>query len=182
MKTLHFLVPTLSGKFSLFSKVVWLGCRNCIPAGNSIILRRGIRCDFPPIIFGHLAKLLWDFFEYLSTGLSKLHSSCPEELFELNNVCKSCRVLFITFGLSDKKILLSGKKSSPGLSKSHSTCLWDPFKEKVSFGIFFVTVGNWSENSRFLSKNFRQVSGLSELVSTCHKKHDDAEIILKKNF
>ena len=136
----------------------------------------------PPIIFGHWAKPLRDFFEYLSTGLSKLHSSCPEELFELKNVCKSCRVLFITFGLSDKEILLSGKKSSPGLSKGHSTCLWDPFKEKVSFGIFFVTFGNWSEKSRFLSKNFRQVSGLSELVSTCHKKHDDAEIILKKKF
>ena len=73
---------------------------------------------FPPIIFGHLAKPLRDFFEYLSTGLSKLHSSCPEELFELNKFCKSCRVLFITLGLSDKKILLSGKKVRQGCQKA----------------------------------------------------------------
>ena len=43
---------------------------------------------FPPIIFGHLAKPLGVFVECLSTGLSKLHSSCPEAFFELNIFCK----------------------------------------------------------------------------------------------
>ena len=92
--------------------------------------------NFPPTNFGHWAKPLRDFVENLSTGLSKLHSSCPEELFELSNFCKSFRVLFITFRLSDKKILLSSKKSSPRLSKGHSTCLYDTFKEMIFFGIF----------------------------------------------
>ena len=73
---------------------------------------------FPPIIFGHWAKPLWDFFEYLSTGLSKLHSSCPEELFELNNVCKSCRVLFIIFGFRTKKSCFLAKKVRQGCQKA----------------------------------------------------------------
>ena len=48
MKTLHFLVPTVRESFHFFSKVVWLGCQNCIPHGNRIILWRSMRFDFSP--------------------------------------------------------------------------------------------------------------------------------------
>ena len=44
--------------------------------------------SFPPNSFGHWAKILRDFVECLSTGLSKLHFSCPEAFFELNIFCK----------------------------------------------------------------------------------------------
>ena len=44
--------------------------------------------SFPPISFGHWAKILRNFVECLSTGLSKLHFSCPEAFFELNIFCK----------------------------------------------------------------------------------------------
>ena len=138
MKTLHFLVPTLSGKFSLCPKVFWLGCQNCIPPGNRIILRRSILFEFSPIFFGHWAKILRDFVDCLSTGLSKLHSSCPKELFELNKFCKSCRVLFITFELSDKKKLLSGRKISPCLSKVHSDCPLEQFEGRFFWKSFLA--------------------------------------------
>ena len=137
MKTLHFLVPTLSGKFHFCPKVFWLGCQKCIPPGNRIILRRSILFEFSPIFFGHWAKTLRDFVGCLPTGLSKLHSSCPKELFELNKFCKSCRVLFITFALSGKKILLYGRRISQCLSKVHSKCPLEQFEERFSLGIFF---------------------------------------------
>ena len=73
---------------------------------------------FPPIIFGHWAKALRDFVKNLSTEWSRLHSPCPEELFELNKFCKSCRVLFITFGLSDKKTCFLAKKVRQGCQKA----------------------------------------------------------------
>ena len=132
MKTLHFLVPTLSGKFSLCPKVFWLGCQNCIPPGNRIILRRSILFEFSPIFFGHWAKILRDFVDCLSTGSSKLHSSCPKELFELNKFCKSCRVLFITFGLSDKKSCFLAEKYRHVCQKCILTVRWNNLR-----GCFF---------------------------------------------
>ena len=53
---------------------------------------------FSPTFFGHWAKNLRDFVECLSTGLSKLHSSCPEASFALNNFCK--RVVEFPLSLS----------------------------------------------------------------------------------
>ena len=149
-----FVVPTVRESVHFFRKLYDWVVGTAFQLAIASFWEEVSAVIFPPIIFGHWAKPLRNFFEFLSTALSKLHSSCPEELFELKNVCKSCRVLFITFGLSAKKILLSGKKSSPVFSKGHSTCLWDSFKEKVSFGIFFVTFGNWSENSPFCRKIF----------------------------
>ena len=49
---------------------------------------------------------------------------------------KSCRVLFITFGLSDKKILLSDKNISPCLSKVHSNCPLNQFDERFPLETF----------------------------------------------
>ena len=134
---------------------------------------------FPPIIFGHLAKPLRDFFEYLSTGLSKLHSSCPEELFELNKFCKSCRVLFITLGLSDKKILLSGKKVRQGCQKAILHYYGTHSRRRFPVE-FFLSLSEIDRKIPHFVEKFS--SGLSELISTCHKNHDEAEINLKKSF
>ena len=62
------------------------------------ILRRSILFEFSPMFFGHWAKFLRDFVECLSTGLSKLHSSCPEAFSELNIFCK--RVVEFSLSLS----------------------------------------------------------------------------------
>ena len=111
MKTLHFLVPTVRESFHFFSKVVWLGCRNCIPAGNSIILRRGIRCDFPPDHFRTLRKTPSGFFRIFINWVVKTaflvsrSVLCVEHLLQ-----ESCRVLFITCGFSDKKICFLAEK------------------------------------------------------------------------
>ena len=92
-----------------------------------------------PLSFSDIeAKNLREFVECLSTGLSKLHSSCPKELFELNKFCKSCRVLFITFGLSDKKNLLSGRKISPCLSKVPSDCPLGQFEGRFFWKSFLA--------------------------------------------
>ena len=56
MKTLHFLVPKLSGKFHFCPKVFWLGCQNCIPPGNRIILRKSILFEFFLYLFRTLSK------------------------------------------------------------------------------------------------------------------------------
>ena len=93
--------------------------------------------SFSPIFFGHWAKNLREFVDCLSTGLSKLHSSCPEAFFALNIFCKKVVELFITFGLSDKKRLLSDRKTSPYLSKVHSDCPLEKFDERFSSEIFF---------------------------------------------
>ena len=52
--------------------------------------------SFPPIFFGHWAKLLRDFVECLSTGLSKLQFSCPEAFFELNISCKKVTEFYLS--------------------------------------------------------------------------------------
>ena len=55
-ENLTFSCSDSEGKFPLFFESVWLGCQNCIPTGNRIILRRCIRCDFPPDNFRTLSK------------------------------------------------------------------------------------------------------------------------------
>ena len=57
---------------------------------------------------------------------------CVEHLWQ-----ESCRVLIITFGLSDKKYLLSGRKITPCFSKVLKSAFWlsiGTIRGKVSFG------------------------------------------------
>ena len=131
-----FLFRHWAENFHFSPKVFWLGCQNCIPPGNRIILRRSILFEFSSIFFGDLAKILRDFVDCLSTGLSKLHSSCPTD--SLSWICfAKVVVLFINFGLSDKKILLSGRKISPCLSKVHSNCPLGQLEGSFSLETFF---------------------------------------------
>ena len=50
---------------------------------------------------------------------------------------KSCRALFITFGLSHKENLAFWQKHSPGLSKAHSNWPLEQFEERSSLINFF---------------------------------------------
>ena len=84
-----FLFRHWAENFHFSPKVFWLGCQNCIPPGNRIILRRSILFEFSPIFFGHWAKNLRDFVECLSTGcqnflagLWKLLFTFPMEQFQ----------------------------------------------------------------------------------------------------
>ena len=92
--------------------------------------------SFSPIFFGHSAKNLRDFVECLSTGLSKLHSSCPEAFFALNIFCK--KVVEFCLSLSDfqTKIFFCGRKKTPFV-KMHSNSPLEQFEKKVTFGSFF---------------------------------------------
>ena len=139
LKTLHFLVPTLSGKFSLCPKVFWQGCQNCISPGNRIILRRSILFEFSPIFFGHWAENLREFVECLSTGLSKLHSSCPEAFSQLNIFCK--RVVEFSLSLSDfqtKKFPL-WQKNNAACQKCILTVHWNNLRGGFLWKSFLAT-------------------------------------------
>ena len=135
---------------------------------------------FLPINFGHWAKALRDFVKKLSTGWSKLNFSCPEELFELNKFCKSCRVLFITLGLSDKKNLAFWQKKFAGVVKRPFYMFIGPIQGDDFLWIFFCHFRNLIGKFPLFVKKIS--SGSSELVSSCHKNHDEAEINLKKSF
>ena len=157
MKTLHFLVPTVRESFHFFRKLYdWV-------VGTAFQLAIASFCEevsaviFPPIIFGHWAKVLRDFVKNLSTGWSKLHSSCPEELFELNKFCKSCGVLFITFGLSDKKKLAFWQKKFARVVKRPFYIIMGLIQGEGFLWNFFCHFRKLIGKFPILSKNFRQV-------------------------
>ena len=51
-----FLFRHWAENFQFCPKVFWLGCQNCIPPGNRIILRRSILFEFSPHLFRTLSK------------------------------------------------------------------------------------------------------------------------------
>ena len=138
MKTLHFLVPTLSGNFHFRPKVFWLGCQNCIPPGNRIILRRSILFEFFLYLFRTLSKKSSGFCRMFINWIVKTAFFASRSVLCLEHLLPEiCGVLFLTFALSDKKILLYGRKISQCLSKVHSNCPLELFEERFSLGIFF---------------------------------------------
>ena len=133
-----FLFRPCAESFHFCPRVFWLGCQNCIPPGNRIILRRTILFEFFLYLFRTLSKkssgfcrkfINWNIKTAFFASRSVL---CVEHLLQ-----EICGVLFITFGLSDKKKLLSGRKITPCLSKVHSDCPLEQFEERVSSEIFF---------------------------------------------
>ena len=97
--------------------------------------------SFSPIFFGHSAKNLREFVECLSTGLSKLQSSCPEAFFALNIFGK--KVVEFWLSLSDfqtKKICFLAEKKRlvfQKCSKVHSDCPLEQFEERFPSEVLF---------------------------------------------
>ena len=94
--------------------------------------------SFRPIFFGHWAKNLRDFVECLSTELSKLHSSCPEALFELNIFCK--KVVEFCLSPSDfqtKKTSFLAEKYRHVCQKCILTVHWNNLRRGFFMEIFF---------------------------------------------
>ena len=71
--------------FGLLAKIIWSGCQNCFQVSmwcfwkSCFLKTTSLNCFF---IFGLRAQTFWTFGEIFSTGLPKLHSMCPVEIFD----------------------------------------------------------------------------------------------------
>ena len=149
MKTLHFLVPTLSGKFHFCPKVFWLGCQNCIPPGNRIILRRSILFELFLYLFRTLSKKSSGFCRIFINWIVKTAFFASRSVFCVEHLLQEiCRVVY-QFRTFRQKHLLSGRKITPYLSKVHSDCPLEKFEERFSLEILF---GRFERSSK---KQFR---------------------------
>ena len=124
-----FLFRHWAENFHFSPKVFWLGCQNCIPPGNRIILRRSILFEFSPIFFGHWAKIFRDFVECLSTGLSKLFGRFVETAIHVSNgtfsgerfFWQNCMFSNLLWNMSEKFSVLCHLFSG-GLSELYYKC------------------------------------------------------------
>ena len=151
-----FLFRHWAENFQFCPKVFWLGCQNCIPPGNRIILRRSILFEFSYIFFGHWAKNLLEFVECLSTGLSKLQFSCPEAFFELNIFCK--KVVEFCLSTSDfqtNNTCFLAEKYRHGCQKCILTVRWNNLRGSFLWKSFLAIFRDLAEkNFRFSSNKF----------------------------
>ena len=145
-----FLFRHWAERFHFCPKVFWLGCQKCISPGSRIFLSRNIPFQFLPHLFRTLSKKSpWFcrmFINWVVKTAFVVSVRAPRVEYFLE---KSCRVLFITFGLSDKKILLSDKNISPCLSKVHSKCPLEQFEERFSLEILLASFRALAKNIRF---------------------------------
>ena len=132
-----FLFPHWAESFHFCPNVFWLGCQNCIPPGNRITLRRSILFEFFPYLFRTMSKKSSGVYRLFINWVAKTaffvsrSVLCVEHLLQ-----ESCRVLFITFGLSDKKNLLCGRKKTPCV-KMHSDSPLEQFEKRLPSEVFF---------------------------------------------
>ena len=79
---------------------------------------------------GHWAKSFWPIVKFFSTGLSKLHSICPKQVFWKAFLLKKI-YSFYHYRTLIKKHSASGQKNFfCGVSKLHSTCPPERFSER----------------------------------------------------
>ena len=141
MKTLHFLVPTLSGKFSLLSESFLTGLSELHFTWQKDYFEKYPLWVFRPSfsdIEQKISVILSNVYQLgCQNCMRRFHKRSSSWIFFLQ---KSCRVLFITLGLSDKKILLSDKNISTCLSKVQCNCPLEQFEERFSLETFFWPV------------------------------------------
>ena len=136
-------------------------CPNCLPR----ILRRFFR----DIIFDQINKTFnsfrtWAVFfqnmRKVAAGLSKLHFTCPEEIFQEQSVSTESLNTYFFLPLSTFFSKIDQKKSA-GPSKLHFTCPEMMFQEKKFQPNNYIF--EWENQSLKLSerKSFCQVSGKS---------------------
>ena len=125
------------------------------------------------------AKVFWLFLGKFSTGSSKLRFTRLEEQFEEENFSEK-KSFFQSF--SDTKWSSLGFLSNTSQKRCQNCILHihrNHSRRRFSLD-FFRYFGTLTGKIPLFVKSFS--SGLSELVSTCHKKHFEAKIILKKSF
>ena len=97
--------------FTFVRKFFWLGCQNCIPPGKRIILRRSILFVFFPYLFRTLSKKCSGVCRMFINWVVKTAFFVSRSVLCVDYLLQeSCTVLFITFGLSDKKICSLAEK------------------------------------------------------------------------
>ena len=109
-----FLFPHWAESFHFCPKIFKLGCQNCILPGNKTILRRSILFEFFPYLLWTFSKKSSGFCRMFINWVVKTAFFVSRSVLCVEHLLQEiCRVLFITFGLSDKKKLLCGRKITP---------------------------------------------------------------------
>ena len=158
------VVFRLWGKFFGFLvKVFWLGCQNCFQVSTGRFWKN---CFLKTIFsrcfnfFGLRAGKLQTFVDKFSTGSTKLHSMCPEEIFEWTVSSMTFLKFFYCFWAEGKNILEYRRKNYGRFVKTaffvYKTTFWWKcvFRKKILQFVPDLT----KSFAVFCQKDFHQAS------------------------
>ena len=114
--------------FTFFQKVVWLGCQNCNPPGNRIILRRSMRSGFSQS-FSDIEQEIFD--NLLITyrlGCQNCILRVQKNTLSSITFAKKSYSFVYRFRTFRQKTLALWQKTSPDLSKPLSKCPLEQFE------------------------------------------------------
>ena len=152
------VVLRLWGKhFGFFVELIWLGFQNCFQVSRGYIWKscflktNSLNCLF---ILGLRAQTFQNCGENFPTGLSKLHSTCPVEIFDWTVFSTKIYEFSNRLRAVRRKFWHAGAKASKSLSKLQFMCT-KSFCGKFDFSR--KTFTNFSSTDRkfcgLLSKN-----------------------------
>ena len=149
MKTLRFLVPTLSGTFSLLSESFLTGLSELRFTWRKVYFEKYPLWVFPP----SFSDIQRKFSVVLSNVYQLGCQNCNRRVHKSSSSCifleKSCRVLFITFGLSDKKNCFLTKIYRHVCRKCILTVHWNNLRRGFLWKSFLASFRALAKNIHF---------------------------------
>ena len=136
------------GKYFVFlAKIFGLGCQNFFQVSRGDFWKKcslktsSLNCF---ILFGNRAERLRTFGDRLSPGSTKLHSLCPEEIFDWTDFSTKIYEFFHRLRALRKTFWLFGGKASKSLSKLQFMCT-ESVRGKFDFWKnFYIFFEYWS--------------------------------------
>ena len=173
---------TLRKTFGFLAKFFWLGCQNCFQVSMGDLGRMVFskRILWKGSFFWTVGTKTSDFQRYFSTGSSKLHSMCPEEIFDWSVFSTENFDFFHSPWAVRKKFWKIGAKALRGLSKLHFTCTKEIFWGNLDFEEkkFYTFFEYWSKTSRTFVKKCWVIEKLWERLSFSLEKFN----VFLRNF
>ena len=130
------VVFRLWGKhFGFLAKIILLGCQNCFQVSRgyfwkSLFLKTNSLYCFS--IFGLPAQIFWTFSEIFAIGSSKLHSTCPVDIFDWTVFSTKTFWVFPPSSGCEENILAFWRKSFKKFVKT-AFFVYKKFRGKILF-------------------------------------------------